>query len=163
MQAHTHACMQECTHARYCILYRFTKFSMYCICAHSSSTDKLHTFKNIQAHPCTYYNLIQHCRNHYRQLLCKNRCHFSQMVIDPWMKFLSICSSLAATKQQKHVKQACALCVFYLCTLWVNWKDFKQKPNWCHIHRLYLQAGLWTACTFRLKNTPQQSKSGRNS
>ena len=65
MQAHTHAPMQECTHARYWILYRVTKFSMYCICAHSSSTDKQHTLKNIQAHPYTYYNLIQHCRNHY--------------------------------------------------------------------------------------------------
>ena len=51
---------------------------------------------------------------------------FFQVVIDPWMTFLSTCSPLAVTLQQKLVKQAFAPCEFYLGALRVNWKAFKR-------------------------------------
>lgn len=57
---------------------------------------------------------------------------FFLMFIDPFgMKYFSVHSSLAVTVWQKHVKQASALCEFYLSTLWVNWKDFIQTLIGC--------------------------------
>lgn len=86
-------------------------------------------------------------------------------VFNQSIKILSVSHSLPVSARQKHAPQTSALCVCVcLCVLLSHHmsqlKRLQTNPNWHHIHRLLLQAGLWTTCTSEVKNNPQQSEPG---